>query len=242
MMNSEIYNIIKIVLIVAAALPFIMESVIRIISARYKKISANLGKTENRVFRAIRLRYTNSSKLGICVQDTHSYVIRCLCGKGGPLGRLLTVDRLCCLISCICLISGIAMGLYGHMRLALSLSGTVAAFYIFRQFCALDYNTNIVLSLTEDYLENTLYHRLNSLDAPVRKQASVKASASESHTEPTAKETGTTESDSKDEKAQCAQAEKDNKKTLLDSIDISELLLKNDNADIIEYVLQEYLA
>lgn len=241
-MNAEIYNILKIVLIVAATLPFLIESVIRIISAKYKKISANLGKTENQVFRAIKLRYTNSSKLGISVQDTHSYVIRCLCGKGGPLGRILTADRLCCLISCICLISGIAMGLYGHMRLALSLSGTVAAFYIFRQFCAIDYNTNIILSLTEDYLENTLSHRLNSLDAPVRKQASVKVSASESQTDTTVKEAGTTEADSEDNKTQCAPAERDDKKTLLDSIDISDLLLKNDNADIIEYVLQEYLA
>lgn len=241
-MNAEIYNILKIVLIVAVALLFFIESIIWIITARYKKISANLGKTENRVFRAIRLRYTNSSKLGICVQDTHSYVIRCLCGKGGPLGRLLTVDRLCCLISCICLISGIAIGLYGHMRLALSLSGTVAAFYIFRQFCALDYNTTIVLSLTEDYLENTLSHRISPADSAARKQVVANASVSLPQTESRAEKDDTSEEAFEGKNVDDTPAGRDAKKTLLDSIDISDLLLKNDNADIIEYVLQEYLA
>lgn len=241
-MNAEIYNILKIILVITAALPFLIESIIWIISIRYKKISANPGKTENQVFRAIKLRYTNSSKLGIPVQDTRSYITRSLCGKEGPLSRLLTMDRLCCLISCICLLSGIAMGLYGHMRLALSLSGTVAAFYIFRLACAIEYNTYLVVSLTEDYLENTLSHRISPADSAARKPVVANASVSLSQTESRAEKDDTSEEAFEGKNVDDTPAGRNAKKTLLDSIDISDLLLKNDNADIIEYVLQEYLA
>ena len=228
-MSEQFYIVLKYLLISLIIFAFLLEAVIWMIALRYKKMASNISKTENQIFRAIRLRYINSLKLGMPIKNVKSYIIKTLCGKGGFLGRIMATDRFCCLISFMCIIGGIALTLIEHERFGMTLFAASFSFYVFRAFCGIDMQSRLIIMFTEDQLDNVIGHKVDLAEAPSRNKAKQK-------------ETETVTQEEKVSESTVPKTDTPKKQnSFLDSIDVTELLMKNNSEDIIEYVLKEYL-
>lgn len=222
-------EMLKTILIASALIPFLIETAVLILSARYKKIAINLNKSQNETFRAIKLRYVNSAKLGIPIKNARGLICKSLFGKSAPLSRLLAVDRFGCLIACFNLVCAVLFIIKNHMEIAYIITLMTFCFYIFRQACAIEYRTELITMLTEDYLENTLSHRVNPAYEEKAKQRKTTDSA-EKKTSPIPSS------------AEPAIEEKETAtQTSAPSTNMNNIF-KKENSDIIEAVLQEFLA
>lgn len=229
-MTFEMTEIIKEIIFVLALIPFFMEFTILLLSFKYKSIASNISKSTNETFRAIKLRYTNSAKLGIPVKNADSFVTKSLLGKEGPLGKILGADRFSCLMVCFNLFWAIIFAMKNHSRFTYIIAVMSLCFYIFRQACAVEHRVKLITALTEDYLENTLWHRLNPSQS--RGQIHVDKPLPKKNVD--IAETPVAASSLSTENRTAAAPLQPLKKTPSQS-------LSDDNNDIIEAVLQEFL-
>ena len=159
-MNSSTIYLIKTVIFSLAISPFLLELFAFICILRYRKYAINISKNTNDFFRAIKLRYTNSSKLEIPIRSSRSFIEKVLLGKDGLMSYIFVLDRFSLFISFLCLGCTSIFTIKGHIRFTYLIAILVISFYIFRQACALETHLEFIISMTEDYLDNTLYHRV----------------------------------------------------------------------------------
>lgn len=224
-MNLGVLNTTIFFLITMTAIPFILEAIAFILTLNYKRAAININKTDKEALRAIRLRYINSSKLGIPVENSKSFVSKSLYSKDNPLGRVLFMDRLGCLISCLNLICAAFFIIQNHSERSYPLLVMCLSFYIFRMACSLEQRCNHIVSIITDYLDNILAHRINPSKKEARRDnTSVIASASS----PAINSTPTDNENHKPELKPTLQP-------ALASVNMQA------NSDLIESVLQEFL-
>lgn len=228
-MTSEMVKIIKTVIFTLSIFPFFLETLAFATALRYRNHAININKTSNEFFRAIKLRYTNSAKLDISIQNTKCFIEKILLGKDGPLTKVITLDHFCLLITSFNLACMTVFAINGHTDFTYIIAIMSLCFYLFRQACAVEQKSHLITSLVEDYLENTLSHRVNparEAEGRLRNTVIKRENAS-----------GTVAGS-----AVSAEPEQDNTtKTPSTSKNIN-TLSKKENSDIIEEVLQEFLA
>ena len=159
-MNPNTIHIIKIIIFSLSILPFILEGFAFLNILRYRKYASNISKTANDVFRAIKLRYTNSAKLDISIRSTKSFVERSLLGKGGSINYIFILDRITLFILSINLTAATIFALTGHTHFTYIISIMSLCFYVFRQGCSIDTHIQFISSMVVEYLENTIYHKI----------------------------------------------------------------------------------
>ena len=165
-MNSSTIYLIKTIIFSLALSPFLLELFAFICILRYRKYAINISKNTNDFFRAIKLRYTNSTKLEIPIRSSRSFIEKVLLGKDGLMSYIFVLDRFSLFISFICLGCTSIFTIKGHINFTYLIAILVISFYLFRQGCALETHLEFIISMTEDYLDNTLYHRVK----PVKEQ------------------------------------------------------------------------
>ena len=168
MTNSTIY-IIKTAIFFLAILPFLLEVFALVNILRYRKYATNISKNTNDFFRAIKLRYTNSAKLDINIRSSRSFIEKALLGKGGPIKYLFTIDKICLYIVSINLVATTIFAINGHTHFTYIITVMSLCFYLFRQGCALEEHCQLIISMVEDYLDNTLFHRVKPTKERVNK-------------------------------------------------------------------------
>ena len=168
MTDLTIY-IIKATIFFLAILPFLLEIFTLINILRYRKYATNIGKNTNDFFRAIKLRYTNSAKLDINIRSSRSFIEKALLGKGGPIKYLFTIDKICLYIVSINLVATIIFAINGHIHFTYIITVMSLCFYLFRQGCAFEEHCQLIISMVEDYLDNTLFHRVKPTKERVNK-------------------------------------------------------------------------
>ena len=168
MTNSTIY-IIKTAIFFLAILPFLLEVFALVNILRYRKYATNISKNTNDFFRAIKLRYTNSAKLDINIRSSRSFIKKALLGKGGPIKYLFTIDKICLYIVSINLVATTIFAINGHTHFTYIITVMSLCFYLFRQGCALEEHCQLIISMVEDYLDNTLFHRVKPTKERVNK-------------------------------------------------------------------------
>lgn len=161
--------IIKATIFFLAILPFLLEIFTLINILRYRKYATNIGKNTNDFFRAIKLRYTNSAKLDINIRSSRSFIEKALLGKGGPIKYLFTIDKICLYIVSINLVATTIFAINGHTHFTYIITVMSLCFYLFRQGCALEEHCQLIISMVEDYLDNTLFHRVKPTKERVNK-------------------------------------------------------------------------
>lgn len=159
-MNSSTIYLIKTVVFSLALSPFLLELFAFICILRYRKYAINISKNTNDFFRAIKLRYTNSTKLEIPIRSSRSFIEKVLLGKDGLMSYIFVLDKFSLFISFICLGCTSIFTIKGHINFTYVIAILVISFYLFRQACALQTHLEFIISMTEDYLDNTLYHRV----------------------------------------------------------------------------------
>ena len=157
-MNSSTIYFIKTTIFILALFPFVLELFAFICILRYRKYATNISKNTNDFFRAIKLRYTNSAKLNIPVRSSKSFIKKVLLGSEGLMTYIFTIDRLSLFITFINLFASVAFAIKGHTNFTYIIAIMSISFYLFRQGCALEAHSDFIISMTEDYLDNTLYH------------------------------------------------------------------------------------
>ena len=174
--DSTIY-IIKVTIFFLAILPFLLEIFTLINILRYRKYATNIGKNTNDFFRAIKLRYTNSAKLDINIRSSRSFIEKALLGKGGGIKYIFTIDKICLFIVSINLAVTTIFAIKGHTHFTYIITIMSLCFYLFRQGCSLETHCQLIISMVEDYLENTLFHRVkpakersNKISEPVMEE------------------------------------------------------------------------
>lgn len=163
-MNSSTIYLIKTVIFFLTLSPFLLELIAFICILRYRKYSINISKNTNDFFRAIKLRYTNSTKLEIPIRSSRSFIEKVLLGKDGLMSYIFVLDRFSLFISFICLGCTSIFTIKGHINFTYLITTLVISFYLFRQACALEIHLEFIISMTEDYLDNTLYHRVKPIN------------------------------------------------------------------------------
>ena len=161
-MNSNTYQIIYYTINVCVALPFALQIFAYIICIGYRKAACDIHNTKKEIFRSIKLRYTNSAKLGIPLKDARSYVTKYLYGQGGPFKFSAILEKMSSFIYCLALMTTIAMFLrhitdFNRMIAILAAS---FCFFIFRTAFSVHRQMELTVEFAVDYLENTLKHRL----------------------------------------------------------------------------------
>lgn len=159
MHNSTIY-LIKTTIFSLTLLPFLFELFAFIRILRYRKQATNISKNNDDSFRAIKLRYTNSSKLNIPIRSSKSFVQKVLLGKDGQIAYIFILDKLALFISFINIGCSTIFAIKGHTNFTYIITIITISFYLFRQACALENHCDFIASMIEDYLDNTLYHRI----------------------------------------------------------------------------------
>ena len=159
-MNSSTIYLIKNVIFSLAISTFLLELFAFICILRYRKYAINISKNTNDFFRAIKLRYTNSAKLEIPIRSSRSFIEKVLLGKDGLMSYIFILDRFSIFISFICLGCTSIFTIKGHINFTYLIAILVISFYLFRQACDLETHLEFIISMTEDYLDNTLYHRV----------------------------------------------------------------------------------
>lgn len=240
-MNTHIYEIINHAINICVALPFAMHIFAYIICGGYKKAASDIHNTKKEIFRSIKLRYTNSAKLGIPLEDAKSYVTKYLYGHGGPFRVLAIIEKIACFIYCLALMTTVALFLRDIADASRMIAVLAASFcfFIFRTSFSIHRLMELTVEFSVDYLDNTLKHRL----APerVRVAATSTPELSANTTKVTYKEDGKTT-----EEPDTSNRIPD--KSYSDIIPISSkkrdvsIDIPQENANIIEAVLQEFLA
>ena len=161
-MNINIYELLHYATNICVALPFAMQIFVYIICSSYKKSATDMHNANKEIFRSMKLRYTNCAKLGIPLEDTRSFVHKCLYGKDGPFRMPLFVDKLSCFIYCVALLSTTALFIRNQidMNRMIGVLATSFCFYIFRSAFSVSKQIIFTMEATVDYLDNTLKHRL----------------------------------------------------------------------------------
>lgn len=225
-MNEETLNLIKTIILVAALIPFIIELIALMLSVKYQGIAKNPGNMDHEAFRALKLRYSNCAKLGIPIKNTKCFVEKSLTGKASPLGKMILADRIGCVLFSLVLAVSSFSTIYSANTNLTDFTYSVMAFsfcfYLFRQACAVDKKADHIVTLTADYLENTLSHRLNPSSETTRRQDPGDSGKSSDKKE--------TPPSSDNTPKQCTTGNS-----------ISNKESKKDSSDIIESVLQEFL-
>lgn len=165
-MNSSTIYLIKTIIFSLALSPFLLELFAFICILRYRKYAINISKNTNDFFRAIKLRYTNSTKLEIPIRSSRSFIEKVLLGKDGLMSYIFIFDKFSLFISFICLACTSIFTVKGHINFTYLIAILVISFYLFRQACSLETHLEFIISMTEDYLDNTLYHRVK----PIKEQ------------------------------------------------------------------------
>lgn len=163
-MNSSTIYLIKTTIFILTLFPFILELFAFICILRYRKYATNISKNTNDFFRAIKLRYTNSAKLNIPVRSSKSFIKKVLLGKEGLMTYIFTIDRLSIFISFINLFASVAFAIKGHTNFTYIITILTISFYLFRQCCSLEAHCDFIIAMVEDYLDNTLYHRVKPIN------------------------------------------------------------------------------
>lgn len=234
-MNTETIRILQKTLTIMAAFPFALQLWSFILSNRYKHAALNIQTTQKELLRSIKLRYTNFAKLGIPLLDTESFVSKYFYGNGGPFIAINRLERVSAIIQCASLLGTTAFYIRDYCDISRMIAFISASlcFYIFRLTLSSDKQMALAISFTIDYLDNTLKHRV-SLE-PLRNAKSDASTTSNHNVEKVAQTDNI--------KAQTT-ANADITNTPLSNekiIDISRSLI-NENSEIIEAVLQEFLA
>lgn len=159
-MNSSTIYLIKTIIFSLALSPFLLELFAFICILRYRKYATNIGKNTNDFFRAIKLRYTNSAKLDIPIRSSRSFIEKVLLGKDGLMSYIFILDRFSLFISVLCLGCTSIFTIKGHINFTYIIAILTISFYLFRQACALESHLEFIISMTQDFLDNTLYHRV----------------------------------------------------------------------------------
>ena len=159
-MSSSTIYLIKTIIFSLAISPFLIELFAFISILRYRKYAINISKNTNDFFRSIKLRYSNSIKLEIPVRSSRSFIQKVLWGKDGLMSYIFVLDQFSIFISFLCLGCTSIFTIKGHINFTYLISIMVVSFYLFRQACSLDVHLEFIISMTEDYLDNTLYHRV----------------------------------------------------------------------------------
>lgn len=159
-MNSSTIYLIKTIIFSLALSPFLLELFAFICILRYRKYATNISKNTNDFFRAIKLRYTNSAKLDIPIRSSRSFIEKVLLGKDGLMSYIFVLDRFSLFISFLCLGCTSIFTIKGHINFTYIIAILTISFYLFRQACALESHLEFIISMTEDFLDNTLYHRV----------------------------------------------------------------------------------
>ena len=165
-MNSSTIYLIKTIIFSLALSPFLLEIFAFICILRYRKYATNISKNTNDFFRAIKLRYSNSAKLDIPIRSSRSFINKVFLGKDGLMSYIFVLDRFSVFVSFICLGCTSIFTIKGHINFTYLIAIMVVSFYLFRQACALDAHLEYIISMTEDYLDNTLYHRVKPVREP----------------------------------------------------------------------------
>ena len=168
MTESTIYMI-KTTFFFLAILPFFLELFALINILRYRKYATNISKNTNDFFRAIKLRYTNSAKLDINIRSSRSFIEKALLGKGGAIKYLFIIDKICLFIVSFNLVVTTIFAIKGYTHFTYIITIMSLCFYLFRQGCSLESHCQLIIYMVEDYLENTLFHRVKPAKERVNK-------------------------------------------------------------------------
>lgn len=240
-MTTEIINIIQRALSVMIALPFAFQLWTFILCSSYKNAAVNINTTNREIFRSIKLRYTNSAKLNIPLSDTDSFISKYFYGKGGPFRFISRIERTSGLLLCTALLATTALYARGYAnvtRMVTIISASIC-FYVFRSTFSTAKQMELTIYFTRDYLDNTLKHRLTPSNLRTR---NVKSDSSDSKEIENVAPTSSSTSDNLTiEPADDKHTATKQSHTSTNIINISDEL-QNENSDIIEAVLQEYLA
>ena len=234
-MNTDTIRILQKTLTIMVAFPFALQLWSFFISNRYKCAALNIHTTQRELFRSIKLRYTNSAKLGIPLLDTESFVSKYFYGKGGPFNTIHRLERVGAILQCFSLLGTTAFYIRGYCELSRMIAFVSASicFYIFRSALSSDKQMTITISFTKDYLDNTLKHRVSP--EPLRNVKSDTSTTPIQNIEKVAQPEKVINQTTAN--ADITNTPQSNEKI----IDISRSLI-NENSEIIEAVLQEFLA
>lgn len=230
-MNTDTLHIIQRILTVLVAIPYALQLWGFFVGNRYKNAARDIHTTNREIFRSIKLRYTNSARLNIPLSDTDSFISKYFYGKGGPFRHIANLERISAILCCLALLGTTALyvrGYAGITRMVAMIAATLC-YYIFRCALSTEKSMELTLSFTKDYLNNTLKHRISP--EPMRH---VKGDAPATTAD--VENVAPVKPDIAAEKAESLKAATDDK-----VIDITRTL-NNENSDIIEAVLQEFLA
>ncbi len=163
MYTDKIIEFSRYTLPIMLGLAFALQLWIFIFCTRYKKNALNMNNTNKELFRSIKLRYTNSTKLNIPLLDTNSFVEKYFYGKGGPFRLACNIDRFSGFLLCSALMTTIALYVrdYSSNARVTAFIGIAVCFYIFRAILSTEKQMHLAITYTTDYLENTLKHRIN---------------------------------------------------------------------------------
>lgn len=224
MYTDKIIEIARYALPIMLGLSFAFQLLTFMLCTSYKKKAADIHNSNKELFRSIKLRYTNSAKLNIPLMDTSSYVEKYFYGKGGPFHLAYSLDRFSGFLLCTSLATTTALYVlnFANTTTLTAFISIAVCFYIFRATLSTERQMKLAISYTTDYLDNTLRHRLTP--EPLRK---------------TNVNTITETADKKISEAidTLMQDNADKNKVM----DITKSP-SNENSDIIEAVLQEFLA
>lgn len=224
MHTEKIIEISRYALPIMLGLAFAFQLLIFILCTSYKKKAADIHNTNKELFRSIKLRYTNAVKLSIPLIDTNSNVEKYFYGKGGPFHLAYRLDRFSGFLLCTSLTATTALYVrdFVNTTKVISFIAIAVCFYIFRETLSNERQMQLTISYTTDYLDNTLRHRLTP--EPLRK------TNTNLNAETTDDRIIENNNELKSDKADTSKV-----------MDISKSSSK-EKSDIIEAVLQEYLA
>lgn len=229
-MNTDTIHIIQRILTVMVAIPFALQLWGFFLGNRYKNAAKDIHTTNREIFRSIKLRYTNSAKLNIPLSDTDSFIAKYFYGKGGPFRLITGLERFSAILCCAALLSTTALYIRGYASITrmVAMIAATLCYYIFRCALSTEQSMELTLSFTKDYLNNTLKHRISP--EPMRHvKGDAPATTAVENVAPV-------KPDISEQKTESLEAATDDK-----VIDIARTL-NNENSDIIEAVLQEFLA
>ncbi len=233
-MYIKIIEISRYALPIMLGLAFALQFLTYILCTSYKKKAANIHNTNKELFRSIKLRYTNSAKLNIPLADTTSFVEKYFYGKGGPFRLAQGLDRFSGYMLCASLIATTALYVrsYSSITRMTAFMSMAICFYIFRAALSNDKQMQLAISYTTDYLDNTLKHRLSP--EPLRNTRSNTEASNDNvcSSNVTAIRDNTVDNT----------GDNTTKTSSKNSIKNSSETYIEENSDIIDAVLQEFLA
>lgn len=214
-------------LITAFALQFITY----ILCTNYKKTAENIHNSTKEIFRSLKLRFTNFTKLNIPLTDTTSFVEKYFYNKGGPFYIAQTLDHFSGYMLCTSLIIATSLyvnNFYSDTQIITFISIAVC-FFVFRATLCNEKQMHLTISYTTDYLDNTLKHRLNP--KPLRNSRMNKDISSDNMSLVKAEPINNNTSDNK--------IDTNNENTFVTS---EKTYITEENTDVIDAILKEYFA